>query len=105
MALEEPEVGLDVELGLDLALAVGATFLGNVDDAVEHQHRRQWQSRVAGTEQAPVRAIAQVLVGEAVALLCGQLRCPPCCGTPRVISAARRPSVTTKSEEHTSELQ
>src|SRR3546814_6614667 len=30
MALKEPEAGLDVELGLDLALAVGATLLGNV---------------------------------------------------------------------------
>src|SRR3546814_18147564 len=56
---------------------------------------RQWQSRVAGTEQAPVRAIEQVLVGEAVALLCGQLRCPPCCGALRVTSAARRHSVNT----------
>src|SRR5882757_8241674 len=40
MAVEEPEVGLDIELGHDLALAVFAPAVGDLQDAVEHQHGR-----------------------------------------------------------------
>src|SRR5699024_8860710 len=40
VAVEEPQVRADIELGLQLALAVPATLGGDVGDAVEHQHRR-----------------------------------------------------------------
>src|SRR6056297_1229482 len=51
MAFEEPEIGLDVELGDDMALAVRATVGGDVGDPVHHQHRRQGQLRVARPEK------------------------------------------------------
>ena len=60
MAGEEPEVGLHVELGHDLALAVLAARVVDLDDAVEHQHRRQRQLRVAGSEQVALGALDQV---------------------------------------------
>ena len=58
MAFEEPEIGLDVEFGLDLALAVPAALLGDLGDAVEHQHRRQRQLRIAGRRTGRPRAQA-----------------------------------------------
>src|SRR5690606_21179735 len=51
MAGEEPEIGADVELGHDLALAVGAAILVDVRDAVEHEQRRQRQTGIARAEQ------------------------------------------------------
>src|SRR5690606_7615991 len=50
MAGEEPQVGSDVELCADQALAERAALAGDLRDAVEHQHRRQRQARVAGAE-------------------------------------------------------
>src|SRR5690606_23425171 len=49
VALEEPQVRADVEFGRDPAWAVRATFVVDVGDAVEHQHRRQRQAAAAGT--------------------------------------------------------
>src|SRR5882762_7667014 len=46
MAGEEPEIGLHVELGHDLALAIFPAGVRDLDDPVEHQHRRQRQLRV-----------------------------------------------------------
>src|SRR6266545_1802152 len=56
MAVEEPEVRLDIELGHDLAFAVLAPGLGDLHNAVEHQHGRQRQLRVPRPEQAPAGA-------------------------------------------------
>ncbi len=50
---KEPEVRIDVEFGADQALAVFAAGLVNLGDAVEHQHRRQRQLRVAGRTARP----------------------------------------------------
>ena len=61
VAGEEPEVGLDVELGADLALAVLAAVLADLGDAVEHQHRRQRQLGVARAEQLAPAAGEQAL--------------------------------------------
>ena len=69
MAVEEPEVGLDIELGHDLALAELAAGVGDLHDAVEHQHGRQRQLRVSGPEQAPLGAFDQVLESIAALLL------------------------------------
>jgi hypothetical protein len=56
MAFEEPQAGIDIELGLDLALVGAAALFGNPGDAVEHQHRRQRQLGVALAEQFAARA-------------------------------------------------
>src|SRR5688572_24932434 len=50
MAGKEPKIAVHVEFCNDLALAVFAAFIRNMGNAVEHQHRRQRQLRVAGTE-------------------------------------------------------
>ena len=64
MAAEEPEIGLDVEFGADKALAVGAAVFGDLDDAVEHQHRRQRQLGVALAEQLAAAAGQKVFIRE-----------------------------------------
>src|SRR4029453_8999829 len=69
MAVEEPEVRLDIEFGHDLALAELAAGLGDLHDAVEHQHGRQRQLRVPRPEQAPAGAFDQVLESIAALLL------------------------------------
>src|SRR5690606_14010153 len=51
MALEEPEVGIEVELRPDQALAVAATGVTDMGDAVEHQDWRGRQLRPGGPEQ------------------------------------------------------
>src|SRR6187455_3681031 len=55
-----------VELGDDAAMAVLAALLLHLRDAVEHEHGRQRQLRVAGAEQFPARARKQILVFELV---------------------------------------
>ena len=62
MAGKKPEIGLHIEFGDDLALAVLTAGIGNMGDAVEHQHRRQGQLRIAGPEQFAAGASQQVLV-------------------------------------------
>ena len=71
VAVEEPEILPDVELGLDLTLAVFAASLRNLGDAVEHQHRRQRQLRIAGAEQIAMATGKQVFVA-VTAFLLGQ---------------------------------
>ena len=51
MTGEEPEVGFHVELGDDAAMTMLAARLLDLRDAVEHQHRRERQLRIAGAEQ------------------------------------------------------
>ena len=43
----KPKVRIDIQLGANLAFAMGAAFAGNVRDAIEHQHRGQRQLGVA----------------------------------------------------------
>jgi hypothetical protein len=64
VATEEPQIGTHVELGDDLAATVLPTVVADVHDAVEHQHRRHRQLRVARPEQLPARASQQVGVAE-----------------------------------------
>src|SRR5690554_7630048 len=40
MALEEPQVWMDIELGNDLALAEAAASVADVGDAIDHQDRK-----------------------------------------------------------------
>jgi hypothetical protein len=40
MTPEKPEIRLHLEFGADQALAIFPAGLGNLADAVEHQHRR-----------------------------------------------------------------
>src|SRR5262249_22519501 len=96
MAGEEPELGLDVELGHDLALAELATAVVDLEDAVEHQHGRQWELRVARPEQAPLGALDQVLEGVTV-LLVGHSQRPTAvrnrnCGRIRRAALQRKPA-------------
>src|SRR5262249_27465825 len=62
MAAEEPEVGLDVELGAHDALAEFAAGLADFADAVEHQHRRQRQLCIARAEHLAAAARQQILI-------------------------------------------
>ena len=62
MAAEKPEVRLHIEFGADQALAVLSAGFGDLADAVEHQHRRQRQLRIAGAEQLAAAAGQQILV-------------------------------------------
>jgi hypothetical protein len=66
VALEEPKRRVDVELGLDVALAELAAFRGDLRDAVEHQHRRQGQLGVARAEELAPPAGQQLFGIEAV---------------------------------------
>src|SRR5690606_39235029 len=50
VTLEEPEVGADVELRLDEVLDDCSASGLDVRDAIEHEYRRQRQSRVALAE-------------------------------------------------------
>ena len=61
MAFEEPEIGLDIEFGVDLALVEQAAGIGDTADAVEHQHGRQGQLGIAGAEKLAARAGQQRL--------------------------------------------
>src|SRR5581483_2279144 len=56
----EGRVAGNLELGHDLALAMGAAVLRDTGDALEHQHGRQWQLGVAGAEQLTAPAGQQV---------------------------------------------
>src|SRR5215831_10415146 len=83
MAGEEPEIRLYIELGARHALAVLAALLGDLRDAVKHQHRRQRQLRPLGKHLATA-AGQELLIVEArrpVAHSCfpSSLRCraPP----------------------------
>ena len=61
MTFEEPEVGMNVEFGDDLAFAVRPAIVVDGGDAVEHQHRGHGQLRIAGTEQLTAGAGQQAL--------------------------------------------
>jgi hypothetical protein len=50
MAEEKPEVRFYVELGPNHSLPVLTACLADFSDAIEHQHRRQWQLCISGTK-------------------------------------------------------
>ncbi len=75
MAAEEPQVRLHIELGPDQALAELAAIFADFGDAVEHQHRRQRQLRIAGAEHLAAAAGQQILVFVTAAPI--QHRVPP----------------------------
>jgi hypothetical protein len=53
MAGEEPEIGLDVEFGDDLAQPRRAAILADPGDAVEHQHGRCRNFALPGPKKSP----------------------------------------------------
>ena len=61
MAAEKPKIGRDIQFRLDTSLAVLATTVRDMADAVEHQHGRQRQLCVAGPEQFTAPALQQFL--------------------------------------------
>ena len=64
MATEKPKIRIDVELRAHASLAVGASGFGDLADPVEHQHRRQRQLRIAGSEQLAATAGDEILITE-----------------------------------------
>ena len=64
MATKKPKVRIDVELGPHAAFAVGPSSLGDLADPVEHQHGRQRQLGVAGSEQLAAAAGDETFVIE-----------------------------------------
>ncbi|OIQ81744.1 hypothetical protein GALL_364890 [mine drainage metagenome] len=63
MTSEKPQIRPDVEFGTHLALAVMPAVVGDVGDAVHHQHLPQRQLGVARTKQTAVAAGHQFFVG------------------------------------------
>ena len=57
--------GLDVEFGADEALVEGAAGFADLGDAVEHQHGRRGQLRIARAEQLAAGAGQQILIAVA----------------------------------------
>jgi hypothetical protein len=61
MAIKEPEVRHNIEFGKYLPLSVRTSVLTDMNNAIEHQHRRQWQLCVAWPEQFTMPALKQGL--------------------------------------------
>ena len=61
VALEEPLVGRDVELGRDEALVVRAALLGDLRDAIKHEHGGQGETWKGWSEQGAVTACEQLV--------------------------------------------
>jgi len=61
MAFEEPQIGIDIELGGDVALAMRAAIPLHIGDPVHHQHRRFGQLGISRPEQLSARAFEQVI--------------------------------------------
>jgi hypothetical protein len=68
VAVEEPQVRVDVEFGDELALAVMAAFFADADDTVEHQHVGSRQLRITGAEEFALAALQQLLTLKRVLL-------------------------------------
>src|SRR5690606_4108299 len=66
VAFEKPQVRMDVEFSEYAALAFAAAGGADVDDAVDHQHLVDRQTRVAGTEHLAVSAAEQLVAVVAV---------------------------------------
>ena len=77
MAFKEPQVRFDVEFGNYLPLPVGTTFSTDMDDAVEHQHWRQRQTRIARAKQLAMTAAEKFFVRVLILSIRRQSLC--CC--------------------------
>ena len=66
MALEEPQVRIDVEFGPHLATTMGATVFGDRGDAVEHQHGRSRQACITLARQLATAVGQQFFVVKCV---------------------------------------
>jgi hypothetical protein len=62
MALEKPEIGVDVEFGFDLALTVAAAIRVDARNAIEHQHGRQRLFAILHPEKFAVPATDEFFV-------------------------------------------
>ena len=63
MAVEEPIepiVARNLEFSDHLSLAVCSALFRDVSDPIEHQHRRQRQLGIAGSEHAAVTTLQQI---------------------------------------------
>src|SRR5580704_8393013 len=65
MARKEPQIGFDGERRTHKTLAVGAAFLGDIGDAIEHQHGRERQLCIAGSEQLTASTCKKIFVFKA----------------------------------------
>lgn len=66
MTGEEPQVRVDIQLGDQLALAILAADIADVNDAIDHQHVGGGKLRVTRAEQLAATAAQQVFSGEGV---------------------------------------
>ena len=64
MAIKEPEIGLDIEFRPNNAFPILTAILGDLSDAVEHQHRRQGQLRIARPKKLAVPAGDKIVIVE-----------------------------------------
>jgi len=64
MALEKPQIWVQIELGDNFPFSVFTAFVADMHDTVKHQHGWQGKLRVPGTKHPPVTAVKQFLVCE-----------------------------------------
>src|SRR6056297_11616 len=69
VTLKKPQVGLNVELRHDMALAVLAAIARDIGDPVHHQHGRFGQLRIAGAEKLALCAFQKVVTVEAARVI------------------------------------
>jgi hypothetical protein len=62
---EEPEIGGDVEFGAQITLVECTAGFRDVGDPVHHQHRRQRQLGVAGSEELAFRTFQDLVISVA----------------------------------------
>jgi hypothetical protein len=62
VAFEEPQVRVDIELGAHQSAVERPAVVADIGDAVEHEHRRQGQLRIARTEELAPTTRQQCIV-------------------------------------------
>jgi hypothetical protein len=90
VALEEPQVRRDVELGHHMPLAMRAAITRDIGDPVHHQHGRLGKLRVAGTKKLAPRAFEQVVLVEPAGIICHAKRPFPVVILARFIPSSTR---------------
>src|SRR5204862_5137734 len=63
VTVEKPEARGDIQLGDDVTLAEFAAVQADLGDAVDHQHGRRWQLRIARAEIAAFARSEQLFLG------------------------------------------
>ncbi len=63
MAGEEPKFRVDVQFGYDFTFAMFAAFGADMGNTIHHQHIRQGQAGIAGTEHFAVSAVQEFFKG------------------------------------------